>query len=779
MTSATHNTGKWEALALVSGAFIVLAIAAYHFTGAHQPRDVSATVSQPEFVGTGACKDCHLPEFESWQGSHHDLAMDVASEDSVRGDFNDAEFTRHGVTSRFYRRDGRYYVHTAGPGGEMGEFEITHTFGWEPLQQYLVPFPGGRLQTLPIAWDTEEGKWFRVPPDEPVDPDDWLYWTNAAQNWNGMCAQCHSTNLDKNYDPESDSYNTTWSDIDVGCEACHGPGSEHVEWAGMPDMARPAIEGYRLARNTSNLDSVGLVEQCAACHSRRGALGDIDHVETEFMNTFRPSALEEGLYFPDGQILDEVYVYGSFIQSKMYLRNVSCSDCHDVHTAERLLEGNALCLQCHRESEYDTFEHHFHKQEGEQGEPITGSGGEILWAVGTGAQCEQCHMPGRYYMGNDYRPDHSFRVPDPALAAATGSPDACLRCHVDEISDWSQEKVVEWYGPGERSHYGEVLHRGRTGDPQSEADLAALAGDALYPVNARTSAVQLLGNLYYPGAVAASAIDRALLDEEPMIRHAAVTAVQAPDQRSLAKILARSLHDPVRAVRIEAASRLAGDLRQYLNIPQAERLDTVLAEFEQAMNYSADFAFGRYNLGNLRNNQGRPDEAIAEYEAAIRIDKAFYPAVANLAVLYNAGGENERAVRILKDALDTQPDLYEAAYSLGLILVEMNRPGEALEYLARASDGMPRRSRIHYNLGLLYQQQGDLPRAEVKLVQALGVEPGNLDFQYALADHYVKRGLYEQAMQVAQLMIRTHPENPVGSQVMQYIQGLVRQEETR
>ena len=584
MTTSADNTGKWEVLALVSAAFIVLAIAAYHFAGAYEPRDVSATVSQPVFVGTEECRDCHLPEYESWQGSHHDLAMDIASEDSVRADFDDTEFTRHGVTSRFYRRDGRYYVHTAGPGGEMGEFEVTHTFGWEPLQQYLVPFPGGRLQTLPIAWDTEKGEWFRVPPDEPIDPDDWLYWTNAAQNWNGMCAQCHSTNLDKNYDPASDSYDTTWSDIDVGCEACHGPGSEHVEWASMPDMGRPAVENYHLARNTSNLDSAELVEQCAVCHSRRGALGDIDHVETEFMDTFRPAALEEGLYYPDGQILDEVYVYGSFIQSKMYLRDVSCRDCHDVHTAERLLEGNALCLQCHRESEYDTFEHHFHKQEGEDGEPVLDVDGEVLWAVGTGAQCEQCHMPGRYYMGNDYRPDHSFRVPDPALAAATGSPDACLRCHVDETSEWSREKVVEWYGPGERSHYGEILFRGRAADPSAESDLAALAGDALYPVNARTSAVQLLGNVYYPGAVAAGAIDRALLDGEPMIRHAAVTVVQKPDERSLAEVLAQSLHDPVRAVRIEAASRLAGNLRQYLDIPEAVRLDTVLAEFEQAMN---------------------------------------------------------------------------------------------------------------------------------------------------------------------------------------------------
>jgi len=767
VSGPTEHTPRWEWLAFAAAAFIVTAVPAYLLlerTGAPDEPVVEAA----QFVGSTECRDCHRPEWDGWEGSHHDLAMDVANEDSVRGDFNDSEFTLFGVTSRFYRRDGGYYVYTNGPGGEMGEFEITHTFGWEPLQQYLVPFPGGRLQTLPIAWDTEKGEWFRVPPNEDISPDDWLYWTNGAQNWNGMCATCHSTNLDKNYDPETDSYATTWSDIDVGCEACHGPGSDHVEWAQMPDMARPELENYALAQKTSGLESTEFVELCAPCHSRRASLADLDHTETELLDRFIPSLLDEGLYHADGQILDEVYVYGSFIQSKMYDRGVMCSDCHDVHSVERVLEGNALCSQCHRAAQYDTYEHHFHKQEDEEGEPILGEDGEVLWAVGTGAQCEQCHMPGRYYMGNDYRPDHSFRVPDPRLAAATDSPDACLRCHVDEGSEWSQAKVEEWYGPGRITHYGDVLFQGRRGAVEAEPELAAMAADALYPVNVRATALSLLA-ANYPGETATRVMQAALLDEEPLIRRTAVSNLQLPDARQQAKTLARMLHDPVKAVRIDAANRLAGPLTQYLDIPQKTLYESVLEEYVAAMRYSADFAFGRYNLGNLYGALEQPDRAIEEYEKAIRIDSAFYPALANLALMYNQRGDKERALSLLRQAVESAPGQFDLAYSLGLLLVEMQRPGEALEYLARASDGMPGRSRIHYNLGLLYQQEGDLVRAEQKLVQALRLEPTNLDFQLALADHYIKRGLLDRAIPVVEAMIATHPENPIGAEIMNFI----------
>ena len=174
----------------------------------------------------------------------------------------------------------------------------------------------------PSSWDVKAKKWYHLYPQAPIDPGDWLYWTNAGQNWNGMCAECHSTNLKKNYDLQNDAYQTTWSEIDVSSEACHGPASCHVAWAELPDMARPQTANFELVVKAKGMDSRQQVELCAPCHSRCSIMGDYTHTEPDLLDSMLPSLLTPDLYFADGQILEEVYVYGSFTQSKMHSRNV-------------------------------------------------------------------------------------------------------------------------------------------------------------------------------------------------------------------------------------------------------------------------------------------------------------------------------------------------------------------------------------------------------------------------------------------------------------------------
>jgi len=761
---------NWKITGVIATLVIVLSIPIYYLrnekgrlSGDGKGDEQSAT-----FAGSLRCKECHQKEYDKWLNSNHDHAMEVANEKTVQADFNNATFKAHGVTSRFYRKGGKFFVHTQGPEGKMGDFEVTHTFGWFPLQQYLVPFSGGRLQCLPIAWDVREKKWYHLYPKGPTDPKDWLYWTNAGQNWNGMCAECHSTNLKKNYDIKTDTYKTTWSDIDVGCEACHGPGSRHVQWAEMPDMARPRVENFDLVVKTSGLGSRKLVELCAPCHSRRASLGDYTHAEADLLDSMLPSLLTEELYFPDGQILDEVYVYGSFTQSKMYHRDVRCSDCHDVHGIKVIKEGNALCLQCHRAAEYDSKEHHFHKNKGEKGDPIKSAGGKVLFEVGTGAECVQCHMPGRTYMGIHYRLDHSLRIPRPDLSVKVGSPNACNRCHIDKSMQWSVDAINKWYGPGRRPHYGTVIEAGRKRHPEARKDLMLLAADPLYPVIVRSTALSLL--TAYPGEDTTRAFELALMDDEALIRRTAVQSIALSGLRRQTELIAPLLYDSVAAVRMEAASTLSGEPAKRLSPDQQKMFQTGLQEYVASMQYSGDFAFGRYNLGNLYVALNRAEEAIRNYEAALKIDDLFYPAKVNLAMLYNGRGENDKAERLFRDSVAKHPELYDVAYSLGLLLAEMGKPEEALGYLERAAKGMPERSRIQYNLGLLLQVLQRDSEAEAALQRALGLEPADMDYLYALADFYIKGNRLAEARKIAEKMVVAHPNQRIGIELLDVIE---------
>jgi tetratricopeptide (TPR) repeat protein len=757
---------NWKIAGIIATLLIILSIPLYvlkqqYLRSAELPRPAA------EFIGSKKCAECHKTEYDRWRGSHHDLAMDEANDSTVLGDFDNAVFEYFGTTSRFYRKDGRFMVYSQGPGGDMGEFEVKYVFGVYPLQQYLIPFPGGRLQCLPITWDVREKRWYHQNPNAPVEPSDWLYWTNAGQNWNGMCAECHSTNLKKNYDLKSDSYQTTWSEIDVSCEACHGPGSEHADWAELPDMARPPAANYRLAVKTSGMNSREQVELCAPCHSRRAILGDYTHAEPDLMDTMLPSLLNEPLYFTDGQILEEVYVYGSFTQSKMYAREVRCSDCHDVHSIKPLKSGNALCLQCHRADVYDIREHHFHKFKGEKGEPILAADGEVLFDVGTGAECVQCHMPGRNYMGIDYRPDHSFRIPRPDLSLELDVPNACNRCHHDKSAKWADDYISKWYGPGRRGHYGTIIAQGRKQSAIAPESLSRLAADSLYPVIVRATALSLLGT--YPNGAGERAMGLALIDDEALIRRTAVDRLDAADSAKQTDLLAAMLYDPVKAVRIEAARRMAEIPESELDERQLARYQAGLQEYEAAMEYSGDFAFARYNLGNLYANQKQPQKAIDHFQAAIRIDSQFYPAKVNLAMLLNQLGRKGETEILLREVVASQPDLYEVQYSLGLLLAEMKNYTEAVGHLQKAAGGLPDRSRVHYNLGLLQQQLNRKTEAEAALLAAIALEPDNLDYLYAAADHYLKRGMLPEAKSIALQMVEKHPDQRIGHDILKFV----------
>ncbi len=759
----------WKIAGLAATIIITLSFPLYLFkvslfpdrTGAERVKDDNI------FMGSLRCAECHSKEYDSWKGSHHDNAMDIASDETVLGDFNNVLFTDNSITSRFYKKGERFFVHTQGEEGEMKEYEITHTFGYFPLQQYLIPFDGGRLQCLPIAWDDREKRWYDLNQGTKINPDDWLYWTNAGQNWNGMCAECHSTNLKKNYNLKTNAYNTTWTDIDVGCESCHGPGSGHIKWAETPDMGRPDVRNYNLIMKTSGISSKELVNLCAPCHSRRAILGDYTHSEPDLLDVMLPSLLTPELYYNDGQILEEVYEYGSFTQSKMYHRDVKCSDCHDVHSIKPINDGNELCLTCHRAKEYDTSNHHFHKNKGEKGDPIRSQDGSMLFDVGTGAECIQCHMPGKNYMVIDYRFDHSFRIPRPDLSEKTGGPNSCNRCHYDKTIRWSDEWITKWYGPGRKGHYGEVITAGRSRTSNSYDDLKKLALDPLYPVIVRATSLSILSS--YPIDQTTGIYEVSLMDSEPMIRKTAIECLNNINDTEKARLIVPLLYDPVKAVRIQAASALAGLPPELLDANQKRKLNMGINEFIVSMEYSGDFSFGRFNLGNLYRALNDDKKAVENFKTAIEIDKLFYPAKVNLAMLYNEQGEKIKAEEIFRETLKDYPNLYEISYSLALLLAEKENYEDAAIFMEKAAANMPLTARVHYNYGLLLQYLNHHVEAEQELKKALEIEASNMDYLYALFDFYFKGSELNKAKEVAETIVKHNPGLPEARELLEMV----------
>jgi tetratricopeptide (TPR) repeat protein len=727
----------WKTIGLIATLVIVLSIPLSLILNRN-----TGNVEEPVafFTGGNSCIECHQKEYRLWKASDHDKAMDIATDSSVLGNFNNVEFTFNGKTSKFYKRDRKFYVYTEGIAGEMQEFQVSHTFGVRPLQQYLIPFENGKYQCLPIAWNTVKKEWFHMAAmvymPEDLKPDNWLYWTNQAQNWNSMCAECHSTNLQKNFDLTTKSYNTTWVDINVNCEACHGPGSAHIEWARLPELARPQDNNAALLIKTSKIPSRQYVESCAPCHARRSSLGPFDHLHNEFLSYAIPQLPTTPYYYIDGQFLEEDYEYGSFTQSKMYMKDVRCGDCHDPHSLQRKFEGNALCTQCHRDDEYDTYNHHLHKYKGETGNSFFNKKGQKV-EVGAGALCRDCHMPGKYFMGVDIRYDHSMRIPRPDLSIELGTPNACTHCHDDKTNQWALEYVNKWYGEKKKVHYASLLADAYEGKAGADSGLLKMINNNLYPEIIRATAIGYLSN--YQSGQARDALRKALNDPDPLLRYTAVENFIAADSAELLRVLVPLLNDPVKSVRIEAASRLSTFRKNAFSEIQYGLFQKALDEYKKSQEYVADFPMGRHNLGNYYSKMNEIDKAEENYREAISIDNLFYPSKSNLALIYYQQGKTEAAAALFKDLIANHPDVMDGYYYLALLYGEQKKYSEAIVLLETASTKAQSNARIFYNLGLLYQMTSQNEKCVATLMKGLALEPCNYDLLYALFAFYMNQ----------------------------------------
>jgi predicted CXXCH cytochrome family protein len=650
------------------------------------------------------------------------------------------------VHSRFFRNDGKFFVETDGPDGKPAVFEVKFTFGVDPLQQYLIEFPDGRIQALSIAWDTrskENGgqRWFHLYPNEEIKHDDILHWTRLNQNWNFMCAECHSTGVRKNYDGKTDRFATSWAEISVGCEGCHGQGSSHVAWAqnqkrwwpfgdqekpnkgllvrfderrGVSWQADP--QDGTIHRSTPPLALRKEVETCGLCHAHRAGFHE-DWVPGQWLSqTHVVETLARHTYHADGQMRDveEAYNYGPFKQSRMFAAGVTCSDCHEPHSAKLRVPGEGVCLQCHASDRYANVGHRHHAN------------------AERAPSCISCHMAQRTYMVVDSRHDHSLRIPRPDLSAKLGTPNTCNDCHSDKDSQWAAKAIEEWFGPNRKGFqtYAAAFHAARTDQADAAALLATVAADANAPAIARATALSELAPHITTANVGAAR--SALSDPDPMVRIAALDMLEFVPAGQIWPWVSPLLADPVRGVRIRAASLLAPVPTSSQPAPDRDRFERAASEFIDAQRANADRPEARTTLGSFLARRGQTAAAEAEYRSALRLNPSYVVASINLADLYRQLGRDSDGEAVLRAAIAVSPHEAAPHHALGLVLTRLKRSSPALDELRQAAALEPDNARYVYVYAVALNSGGQGGKAVSVLKEGLARHPADRDILSAL-----------------------------------------------
>ena len=751
-------------LAVIAALLLVVIAGLWFFLD--RPQSVTPVVFEPKVVAPAPvarppaqmvdeqqCQGCHDSQVKDWQGSHHQLAMQVADPQTVLADFNNVSFVSQGESSRFFRQSDGFWVNTPGADGKPADFKVAYTFGIAPLQQYLIEVGDGKLQALGVAWDTEKNRWFHLYPGQGVNFKNPLHWSKPSQNANFMCVECHTTGYKRNFDAASNSFNSQWNSLGVGCQACHGPASNHL--LSVAQKGDFAHDGFDV--DLKDKDATVEIETCARCHARRAPLGDGFTVGKALMDDYLPSVLTRELYALDGKIKDEVFEHGSFLQSKMFDKGVRCSNCHNPHSTELKAAGNAVCLQCHNPAgkaaipgvdgkglqakNYDSAEHHRHTE----GQP--------------GSQCVDCHMPGKFYMGNDFRHDHSFSIPDPVRAKILGTPDACLSCHQGKAGDKVSEQFKLWTahdGP-RAARYDESLWLIRGGRPGAAQALYEQLRRSNLPAIQRATLLGELAN--YPSESALKLASKDLNDPAPQVRESAVRAVSAflpPAERI--PLLSPLLNDKVRAVRIIAARNLLGAARNGLGAAQ-QAWENAIAEYETVQLSLTERAEANLNLAMLYQASGRTDEVEPKLRAALLRDPDFFPALVTLAQWLEAGGRSTEAAALLDTALKEHPQVALLQHTQGLALIRAGQPKAAMAALQKAVNLEPDNPQYRYVLAVALHQSGQVEKACAQLEELLKRQPSFRDARLSLIQFYLDNGEEPKAQAVLQGWKKINPQD--------------------
>lgn len=730
--------------------FVLAAIAIINTSRCNLAEENNQVTQANEYTGSGSCRSCHQQEHLDWLTSHHYKAMLPATDSTVYGNFNNAVLTADGVTSRFFRKEQKFFINTEGEDGKNHDYEVKYTFGFTPLQQYLVEFPGGRMQPVRASWDVKNKRWFHQYAGQKIPAGDWLHWTGNGQNWNTMCSGCHSTNVQKGYDQASDTYHTTYDEVNVSCESCHGPGKLHIDYISSNGYKDGHKVVGSMLHTTSSEGQRQQVNTCGYCHARRVDITGAVLPGHEFMNDFIAELPVSTFFYADGQMRDEDYNYTSFLQSRMYHRGVMCSNCHNPHSGQLKLEGSKVCSQCHSTAKYNLTSHTMHAEQSE------------------GSSCINCHMPSAIYMGVDLRHDHSFRIPRPDLTAKYGTPNTCNSCHANKTASWAAQAIEKNFGATRKYHFAEDLVPGSLLDSGSEAHLRKLTGDTAVPNIVRAAAVDYISRLN------AESIGALLLkyagDTAAIVRYQSLKGLLGYDPAIWRDAAAPYLQDSILAVRIAAAELYTTLPANQLPAAHLSAYNNARSELERFINYQTDFAQGNVLAGDYYRRLQNPVAAEKFYRLALAKDNLLAAARVGLASTLNESGRNEEALQQLLLAQKAEPANDFICYNLALLYAEMKQDQNALHFFQKAVELHSLNVRVYYNYALFLQQTGKTADAEKIFLKGLQISPTDGDLLYALTIFYLQHNNPAKAKATALRLKQYHAGNAGYQPLLQQLQ---------
>jgi tetratricopeptide (TPR) repeat protein len=703
----------------------------------------------PPYAGSQSCRECHTAFYQLWSTSHHGLAMQPYSLGFARTNLTaQASFLQIGRSS--------YRAEIGGTNGfvlEQGtdpkverRYSIEHVLGGKNVFYFLTPLEGGRLQTLPVAYDVRKKQWFdtalsamRHFPGQQVG-DVPLHWKEWPYTFNTACYNCHVSQLSKNYDPATDRYQTTWKEAGINCETCHGPCDDHVRaMRALPPGKEPT--DYRLIR-TKTFTSRQHNDACASCHSKASPITEGYRTPERFFDHFDLVTLENPDYYPDGRDLGENYTQTSWLLNPCSRKGpLHCVTCHTSSGRYRFAkteEADKACLPCHSAKVKDREGHTHHK------------------GNGPGSHCVDCHMPTTEF-ARMRRTDHSMLPPTPAATLKFKSPNACNECHKDKDAAWADRLVREWH----RKDYQEpVLRRAALIDAARKADWTRLDDMLAYVSSSDrnevfvASLLRLMRNAYdrrlWP------ALAKAAEDRSPLVRAAAAEALGGVGTAEALQTLATLTSDESRLVRVRAASSLAERPELQSRGASADPIKKATDEFLAALLARPDSWDAHYNLGNYHLAHGDTARALQEYDSALKKEPHAVLALVNASIAHARQGQTAEAEAKLQSALQVETNNAAAHFNLGLLKAEQDDLPAAAQHLRTALRLDPQLAAAAYNLGVLTARE----KPEEALTwcrRAAELRPDEPKYAYTLAFFEREHGLLKDAARTLEALIERHP----------------------